>query len=694
MKQTSFNLVTANLWIFTFLSYIFRSIYPPLAIFFWVGIIILLPITTFSLVKGKKYILIWEFIKTTKWYLFVGIFIGVGLLLSDSFYSHPVKDFGKFIVLTLLLFIYFIYQDIIRVESLLKKWVVISSILGTIAILIWYNYIFFQSSEYSQFFLGTQKLSSSISLVSDYNFYSLFFILSIIIIFYGLWKNLIIQKQFIIQPILWILILNVILSTSRRALVVFFIMFLIGVIYIILTFFKASKRKSFTTNLRVILGTFFIIFLILILLFPFRTRIIKDQSNRDKITLMLDRYVTLLNSKMTDSVLELKLWPQYSKYIDENINWSDFNFTDSTGWILNQDIINNISNFNSQSILHHKLTELQCDSEAINLFYNSNFYYGNSFWRSIVNDTVETKIIKTPYGKGIRVSRGNGNGYWPLSYIGRDIYYHKDNNYTYRFLFKVIEGSGVPFNIGWNIKENGNFIYDIPNKTIVPLDNGWNICIATYKFLEDHHTPVIAFMNTQEPNTIIEFANIELLVNKSLVNKAYSDQNIVSLKSKEENNVTGILNSEKSNYLRDPRSQRIKISLDIFHCYSLTEKLIGTGYDYMFLLASKTLYPDKSIVELKRSGNYDYPHNPIVSSFLYSGLIGGLYYMLFLVLVLVSYVKYFKYHNLFFIMFIVTLFFSMLSGNTHFSVPTFSFLSIIPFLTKFRIDELSKLIKK
>lgn len=110
--------------------------------------------------------------------------------------------------------------------------------------------------------------------------------------------------------------------------------------------------------------------------------------------------------------------------------------------------------------------------------------------------------------------------------------------------------------------------------------------------------------------------------------------------------------------------------------YSLSQKIFGGGFNYM----------EKFGLKFKDS-KFDYPHNPFIDSFLFSGIIGGLTYLYFIFLVFYNYVKYLKYHPYFFLCFIVVFFFSVVSANTHFSIPIFTFLSLVPFFTKYLIEK-------
>ena len=120
------------------------------------------------------------------------------------------------------------------------------------------------------------------------------------------------------------------------------------------------------------------------------------------------------------------------------------------------------------------------------------------------------------------------------------------------------------------------------------------------------------------------------------------------------------------------RTSRWYYGWTIFKKYTLAKKILGGGFSYLEKFGTE-------FGEVK----YDYPHNPFISAFLYSGIIGGLAYIWFMFMVFYFYIKYYKYHIFYFVCFLVT----FLSANTHFSVPIFAILCIIPFLTKYLVDK-------
>jgi len=309
--------------------------------------------------------------------------------------------------------------------------------------------------------------------------------------------------------------------------------------------------------------------------------------------------------------------------------------------------------------------------EGSNLFYNSDFVYGLKFWGSVTRDSIFHRIVDTQYGKAVRVIRKDGKGNWPLAYQGREIYYHKDMTYYFRFKFRVIKGVGVPFKVGWRALEEKPVPYDL-HKDVFPISDEWFECIAAYKFNQDQYGEILTFLNNQDANTIIDFTDIELLCNDTLKRFMYSDEMIDKINHYEEIKLTQELGSENQKLLAK-RIDRWKYALNLWQEFPWYNKLLGNGFDYLQKFGLK-FYPDEERI--------DYPHNPIISSFLYSGIIGGLFYLYFLSLSIYYYWKYRKQQMLFILIYFIYFIFILISGDNHFSIPIFAMLSLVPFITK------------
>lgn len=146
-----------------------------------------------------------------------------------------------------------------------------------------------------------------------------------------------------------------------------------------------------------------------------------------------------------------------------------------------------------------------------NLISNGNFENGTSFWLPKA-DSTKHFLIDTPFGKGVRVKRTNGNeGDWPLLYSGRRMFLYANHTYKLHFFFKVVQGISLPFNIGWWLDDAGQ---GIMRTAVLPIDiiereDGWMEATCSYKFRETHISDYF-FMNSLRSNSVVDFAKIEL----------------------------------------------------------------------------------------------------------------------------------------------------------------------------------------
>jgi len=607
-------------WCLTLIFYIFRSVFEPIKYLFIVSFGFLILVSLFYFLKDKEKKQLFLYLLTIKEFIILVFFIIIGIIFSKQFILFPIKDIINFSVIIFLGYVFFRFYNHKFFRFFLKTWILLTFFIGIFGILKWLNYTF-------QWDLSIFKSFNSygISLVSDYNFYALHFIISILLYYYALKKQKLKLNIIISQLVIAVFFINVILSQSRRGIIVLCIILIIGTI---LVFINIKKKKNiFYKNLIINISIFYFIFLIFISLFFFRSNIISKKENQINISKDIYKYATIFFPDISHQSLSSKLWDDYSIY----------------------------------------------NKDFLNLLYNGNCEYGLKFWGRIGTDSISHKIVDTKYGNAIRVHRYNGYGWWPLAYKGRQIHYYKHVNYEFRFKYRIIKGKGTPFYIGWWIKENGKHLNNLPKK-INKIDDEWNECVCSYTFKEDHNGCIAMFMNSQKPNTVIDFANVELTCNDTLNRLMYIDQ----IKIFEFN--------ERNNNLTSRRTLRWQYALELFKNYTFTEKLFGNGFDYMYLFEKKFKHRNLTLEEIKENQYGDYPHSPILSSFLYSGIIGGLFYIYFLILSLWYYWKYRKYHGIFFILYIVAFSFVFFSGNSHFSVPIFAILSFYPFLTQYMVE--------
>ncbi|MEE4197220.1 MAG: hypothetical protein V2I54_06220 [Bacteroidales bacterium] len=135
----------------------------------------------------------------------------------------------------------------------------------------------------------------------------------------------------------------------------------------------------------------------------------------------------------------------------------------------------------------------------------------------------------------------------------------------------------------------------------------------------------------------------------------------------------GEQNFKKSHRMIDSRLVLWRFAWFYFKDFSFLEKLFGKGFEYL------TIYHHIFDTEGQNSDGVDYPHNPVISALLYSGILGAVVYVLFLLQVFYRYWKLRKRITLFAILFLLAFAFTFFSGNSHFSVPAFIILSLVPY---------------
>lgn len=446
------------------------------------------------------------------------------------------------------------------------------------------------------------------SLVNDSNFYSLFFIISIILSAKLFVNNQISKAEHLVVNI--VAVINIVAGMSRRAYILYVSVVALMALLVML------KRYDFKFSL---LSNLSIIFVICIFgafaLFGTNYFYTPDMSTDQKV-----RY-----------------YKMYS-LVDNDISYNEFDFKQQRKYYTKQEL-----------------------GDTTNLFYNGDLQlYGVESWdvyRS-PHDCIQFGLVEDEFGnRVIRVARGCSNGYWQVHYKGRPIVYHKDVTYKISFTYRVIEGKQNPFLVGWQLE-----LHDQP-QTIEPIDSVWNRCTVSYKFKEDRMNPH-TFLNSLQSGSTIEVKDISMICDDTIGLPRYVDQLPDSVIHK-------YYSKDTINYLTRQRVNRWRYALELWQTrYDTKQKIFGQGFKYL------EWYGEKFYGNPKR---YDFPHNPIISSFLYSGITGGVVYIIFLIMSLWLYWKKRQQLGIFFIMYLCCMFFCMFSGSSHFSFPLFAFLSFLPF---------------
>ncbi|MDF1549030.1 MAG: O-antigen ligase family protein [Bacteroidales bacterium] len=145
------------------------------------------------------------------------------------------------------------------------------------------------------------------------------------------------------------------------------------------------------------------------------------------------------------------------------------------------------------------------------------------------------------------------------------------------------------------------------------------------------------------------------------------------------------VNQNKNRLLSD-RVDRWEYALELYKEYSITRKIFGGGFDYLFR------FKDKFNIQKQ---DFDYPHNIFLSTLLYSGIIGLLVLLFVLGKTVYLYIKYKQYVLL--LSYFLTLGFIMASSDSIFELPLFVAFIMLPYLQhliakkeKFNIEKAEK----
>lgn len=602
----------------------------------------------YNLSKVDRFESIWKILRCNFPIFIISFFVLFGFMISSTYTMFSIKEvLYDFVILFLCitLFLNINNEDQFKkfTDILSNQYIFFSIIFGLIGFL----KLVFQLFGFEFSFIHSSLLTFGPSLNTDYNFYSLFYCIGLLILILSRFKFS--KTSFLLIFIL--LNLNIVFSGSRRGI------FFLVILWVILIMFGL--------NLKFNLKRVIILFSILLLLFLVNELVLSP--------VFIQKYPRLknqsanLNSNLHNSAIKITngVFARYLTIISDK-TYEELNQTRSV-W----------EKFNSSKINYDRFCNSKRDSCLV---YNGSFNFGLLFWNLSGNST-KHEIIETPFGKGIRVSRLDGDeGYWALAYNGRQIIYYADHTYKLQFRYRIERGDSLPFNIGWWVKDgNKGYMPYALNLAVLNSTNGWKQATTSYKFIETHFN-LPTFLNSLKDSTIVDLTDIELFdLDRIDSLPIYVDQ------IKENGPLYQSLSQAQpdlinNNRFTTSRTNRWVYSWTVFKdSLSLPQKIYGGGFDYHEMFGKEF-----------GEGKYDYPHNPFLSAFLYSGIIGGVAYIWYMFLVFYYYIKYYKYHLYYFICFLVVFYFSFFSANTHFSVPIYAILSIIPFLTKYIVEKEKK----
>ena len=595
-------------------------------------------------------------------FLLISVFICIAFVFSKQRNVMIIKDILQMGILLLFIIIELIEiecsKDFDQFTFYFIVQVVISS--GFISMLGLTKYFLALSGVNMHFIKDFPLFSTSLS--NDYNFYSLSIILGIFSVLFLLAKGYFNKTiNILLQLLLFIMSLNIFFSGSRRGFV-FFLVFFTFIIIVNLNILRKTGLSRANTSIFLFLKTI----LILVLTFYISTYNSKLFFNfkRSHFNINFINHTVPSVSYKYGSVFGLDM-----KSVDKFISIDYDSRYPYTRWgIRNHEEVYPLVGINvgvvPKGSVGYKM-DYTCNSDSSNGNANSytsisRFYKGDTL--NLKNDLYQASVycfVSNDFnGSWVYiVAEGNAIGERRMNY---DLNYR--NKWQKLNIFFQSQGAVAPV-ILYMTKEGvtnfstlkGYVIFAYPEYQKVK-GKGDNSKSAAIQYKSG-------------------YVNSASLIEKDLFIGAFRKlKNYLFGKIAIPDTLrTDAFRIKDSNEFSGSRTERWRYGFFLFtREYSLRQKIFGNGFNYMEKFGKK--FEDSRL---------DYPHNPFIDSFLYSGIIGGLAYIYFMFLVFYNYFKYFKYHRYFFMCFIVVFYFSFVSANTAFSVPIFTFLCLIPFLTKY-----------
>lgn len=686
------------------LCFIFRTSIPLLKYPF----IVLFTISIYYLVvniKGLDVKFNKEFIKS-----FTPVFL-VTLLLIVAFYISKKLHLAIFkdIVSTLaLIFFFIIFSTVIKTKEqlpvfrsqVLSQFLAFAIIISLFELARQYFSLarFVETPFLDNIFGVSQNKTESI----DYNFALLPIFYSTILILDN-WKRskFYHRKIWILHSLYLILFtLAIIISGSRRGVVLLLLVFTVLLIIQLISIFKITNKNWITmlgNRSRLYLITILILFVISITTHKTTSYFYKNKcltslgikgtsENKYIISSIFYRYIKFINTELDIKRFNKRFWSLDSEY---NLLPNGIDpYNPSSGWGTRVHKLVYPLSGNNVNIVPAKSVGYMMDSSTNLNTWNNQLYS-------------QTKVFSIP------VKAGDSLCISAYCFVSNNFNAKSTSIYLNGLKTDKLESSYDNFHKNeWQKLELRNrfthndtvsmYLYWKPNSSEKNKIEGYVIfAYPNLKFLQKIDTNICSQSLILNPSQNIKKRNINsfiiddfkfkragifpFFISNSSNSILYKDsdpiRNFTQRIIKEDTNYYGLksefVTTSSTRYGVDSRTSRWKFARDIFiKEYGIKEKFVGDGFNYLNWFGYYFKSDKKKI---------DWPHNPFLSVLLYSGVLGLLVYLYFMYKVFYYYIKYRKEYGIFFIFFLITFFFSFFSANSPFNPPVMGFFVLLPF---------------
>jgi hypothetical protein len=656
--------IELNLLITTIILYFQRMAMPYINyVFIPLFIIVTIYFLIKNLIKGFETFRLRLIIKVFYPFLIVLFVFFLATIFSDQYNILIYKNLMQAVILTMIIILY--SMEIISVNDyetfnryFLYQVVSTSGIITVLGLI----KMFITLEGVKLDFTKEIPLYTS-SLNTDHNFFCLSVILGVISVIYIFYEqNVSRVKSLLLQTLLFLFSVSILFSTSRRGFVLF-LMFLI--IIVILTVNKLWINVLNKSNLRIYTGLFLSFSLLFLFYFSTYNSKLFFGIKRSEFNLNLINHTMPELSYRYGSVFGFDI-KSIERLIPIDFD-SKYPYT-RWGRLIHEEVFP-LTGGNVE-IVPKGTVGYKIDRRTEADTWNGNAYAYTSIERLYKGDTTGISNVTFTASVYCFVS-SDFNGTWVAIAAEGNSVGEKKKYYDLRFRdnwqklnTNFSSKRGVPPAYLYVVKEgitdfkslDGYVIFAYPEY----LKTNDSILYTIVTGREKKHKLLSSFFDTE----FIKKLSLEtryLFTKPSVQDTIKTDSFMLSV----------------SGELSHSRIERWRYGYYLFkEYYTLKQKVMGNGFDYLNQFGVKF-----------GEATLDYPHNPFISAFLYSGIIGGLIFLWYMFLVFYYYIKYLKYHKFFFVCFLIICFFSIVSADTYFSIPVFSVFCIFPFFTRYMVEK-------
>jgi len=629
--------------------------------------------------------------------LVLSLYFILACFFSEKIYLMVIKDIINIIILLSLMFFLKIFISDSDDFRLFYKSLLQLVILFALIISVQRLYSFFYASTYTEVF-NDQYIHKDRAIV-DNNFALVPVFFGFLAIVFVSFQNLSKSKKIVYNCLLFVFSLNYLFSGSKRGVLLFIIFFFFLVVVQLWSLFSDNlKIKSLSKNSRYYILSFSLSVILLALLI-FNTSVYFKNSVLENIGI---KNISFTKNLISETVF------RYVHFFDKNIDGNKFYYKfwrpvfdpkDPETWDGNGNykITRTITGKNAE-IVPAGTKGYLLDNACLGFASATHSYY----FLKLKNENVKTGdsliasvfcYVSEDFDGDAAALRAEG------SLTGnRDKWYDLKNKGCWQKLTLPLNCLDGGFTLYLYMNKGGvsNFsklkgyvIFAYPESKMVSSDQSPN---NTSKQGESYNVKRfkenLSVISGQKPD--LSSSGLNFLTKAGFfsfsMNKIFTKINIANDSDpvrvwfarlvSEDTTYHGyranlFVNKSMDNF-GDDRIARWKFAVQIFDKeYSWSQKIFGGGFSFLnwygyFFLSNKT--------------KTDYPHNPFLFILLYSGIIGLIFYVIFLFKVFYYYIKYSKEYPLFFIFFLITFYFTFFSGGNPFDPPIMGFFVILPFI--------------